>query len=87
MQKAKLEKKKDTKKVKKASSDDDDDDGGPDGGEESSGAESGSLQRDHEGKEFLPLPGHNRRITVSQFKGNTLIDIREVSLCSPPDQL
>ena len=89
---AKVEQKnKESKKVKKASSDEED--GGHSGPDEASGAgtgagaRAGGLSRDGDGKEFLLLAGKTRRVTISQFKGQTLIDIREVTRSSPSPRL
>jgi hypothetical protein len=37
------------------------------------------MERDADGKEFMYLAGKTRRVQVNPFKGNILIDIREVS--------
>ena len=60
-------------KSKKAKVDDGDDEG--EGGEDTV-----KVQRNDQGEAFFEL-SKMRRITVRNFKGTTLVDIREVSSC------
>lgn len=45
------------------------------------------MLRDDDNKEYIPLPGGNRRVQVNPFKGQILVDIREVSFGTELDCL